>query len=405
MRTIQAHLLVALAFALVVGALAAADSAETQRVAVDKWEIPFLNSVTGVAAGYGALCDFFQKAATEEINAAGGIAGKPLAIQDCDTAMDPTRATSCMKKAVEKSLVIIGPMTSLDTQVTGPIAAKEGVMIIPAAGGVETIQPSRPWAIALMIPNRMRAEFEMDTWTELNPGIKKVVMLGLPTVAQWKVLGELQTQALEKKGVKVVDNIDVAAGAVDVSSIVVRALKSQPDGIVTRLMPADTVRIIAELAKRGFTKKERIHNHQTVDTPELYSMSAEAGNVMDGTYISSFSLESDAPENQKLLAGLRKQKGQANARKLMWCDSFYVSTYLVKDAIEKTGATGDPAKLKEERTKIRDYLNSLKNWDTRVWGGISVLPDGGASVPMYLMQIRNNKPVVVRSSRDWKPRS
>jgi hypothetical protein len=61
----------------------------------------------------------------------------------------------------------------------------------------------------------------------------------------------------------------------------VRTLKSQPDGIVTRLMPADTVRIVGELQKRGFTKKERIHNHQIVDTPELYSMSAEAGNVMD----------------------------------------------------------------------------------------------------------------------------
>ena len=140
MNKVKLCLLVIPILALIVAALPATNSAEAQKVVVDKWEVPFLNPVTGVAAGYGALCDYFQKAATEEINAAGGIAGKPLAIQDCDTAMDPTRATSCMKKAVEKSLVIIGPMTSLDTQVTAPIAAKEGVMTIPAAGGVETLE-------------------------------------------------------------------------------------------------------------------------------------------------------------------------------------------------------------------------------------------------------------------------
>lgn len=386
------------------GLLFAVGSAEAQKVVVDKWEIPFLNAVTGVAAGYGALCDYFQKAATEEINAGGGIAGRPLAVQDCDTGMDPTRATSCMKKALEKSLVILGPMTSLDTQVTVPLAAKEGVMSLPVVGGVETIQPSRPWAIVLMMPNRARAELEMNIWTDLNPDIKKVVMLGLPTVAQWKVLGTLQAEALEKKGIKVLDNIDVAAGAVDVSSIVVRALRSQPDGIVTRLMPADTIRIVTELGKRGFTKKERIHNHQTVDTPELYSMSAEAGNVMDGTYITSFSLESDTPVQQKLLAGLRKQKGQASAQKLMWCDTFYVGTYMIKDAIEKTGVTGDPARLKEERLRIRDYFNSLKDYDTRLWGKVSVLPDGSSTVPIYFMQIKNNRPVLVTSSRDWKPK-
>ena len=46
------------------------------KVVVDQWEIPFLNAWTGPAAGYGILCDYFQKTAVEEINAAGGIAGQ-----------------------------------------------------------------------------------------------------------------------------------------------------------------------------------------------------------------------------------------------------------------------------------------------------------------------------------------
>jgi DNA-binding LacI/PurR family transcriptional regulator len=68
------------------------------------------------------------------------------------------------------------------------------------------------------------------------------------------------------------------------------------------------------------------------------------------------------------------------------------------------GATGDPARLKEERLRIRDYLNALKDYDTRLWGKISVLPDGSSTVPIYFMQIKNNRPVLVTTSRDWKPK-
>jgi branched-chain amino acid transport system substrate-binding protein len=369
--------------------------------AADQWEIPFLNSWTGPGAGYGILCDYFQKEAVSEINAAGGIAGKPLIMQDCDTGMDPTRAASCMKKAIEKSVVILGPMTSLDTQVCAPIAAKEEVMALSVTGGVETIAASRPWAAVVQGSNRKVADFMMNGWVNLNPDMKKVVMLGLPTVAQWKVRGELQKEYLEKRGVKVLDNIDVAAGAVDVASVAIRTLKSEPDGIVLRLMSGDCARVVAELQKRGFKRGERIFIHESADSPELYTMGIEAGNVLENSYVGIFQTECQTPTCQKLLDGLRKQKGQEKATKLMWGDTFYVATYIIKEAIEKTGVKGDPSKLKEERIKIRDYINSMKNFDSRLWGTISAQPDGGFDVPIYLAQIKGGKPVVVYSSRDY----
>ena len=101
----KGRILVLLSAALMVLTPIADRNEASSQVVVDKWEVPFINTWTGVGAGYGVLCDFFQKAAMEEINASGGIAGKPLVMQDLDTAMDPTRAASCMKKAVEKGLV------------------------------------------------------------------------------------------------------------------------------------------------------------------------------------------------------------------------------------------------------------------------------------------------------------
>ena len=274
-------------------------------------------------------------------------------------------------------------------------------MCIPAAAGYETIRDSRPWAVVLMIPNVKRAEFTMNAWVDRNPGIKTVVMLGYPKVAQWAKLGELQKEALEKKGVKVLDNIDVEAGAVDVSSVVIRALKGKADGIVTRLMPADTVRIISQLLKRGFKNKGAIFSHSSADSPELYTMASESGNILDGTYIGVWGTAKESPAYDNLLAKFKGLKGQKKATKTMWGDLFYVATYMVKEAIEKTGATGDPAKLTEERAKIKDYINSMKNFDSRIKGPISALPDGSFTVPAYLGRIENNKAVVVMSSSEY----
>ena len=69
---------------------------------------------------------------------------------------------------------------------------------------------------------------------------------------------QLRKEALAKRGVKTLDVLDVQAGAVDVSSVVVRTLKSKPDGIVLSLMGTDTVRIVQELQNRGFKNRGAI---------------------------------------------------------------------------------------------------------------------------------------------------
>jgi len=374
---------------------------EAAEVKGSQWEIPFINSWTGAAAGYGKLSDFFQKEALKEINAAGGIAGKPVVIEDLDDGMDPTRAASVMKKAAEKSLVIIGPMTSLSSQVGAPIAAQQKVMTIAASTGIEVLQESRPWAVSFLVPNAKRAEFSMNAWLDRNPGAKKVVMMNFPKVAQWKTLVPLRQQALSKRGVETIDAIDVDAGAVDVSSVVVRALKSQPDGIVLSLMPADTVRIVSELEKRGFKNKKAIFSHATIDSPELYSLSAEAGGVMEGTFIETMDQPRTDPTYLKVLGEFRKVKGQENAPKLIWCDHYYIATYLAKAAIEGTGATGDPTKLAEERVKIRDYINSVKDFDSRTRGLLSASPDGTFKSPLFLGVVKNNQLEIVTSSEGY----
>jgi hypothetical protein len=70
--------------------------------------------------------------------------------------------------------------------------------------------------------------------------------------------------------------------------------------------------------------------------------------------------------------------------------------YLIKEAFEAQGITGDPAKLKEERTKIMEYANNKKGFK-----GLKYtydIADGQAmGIPRYLYQIREGKTVLIET--------
>jgi branched-chain amino acid transport system substrate-binding protein len=58
----------------------------------------------------------------------------------------------------------------------------------------------------------------------------------------------------------------------------------------------------------------------------------------------------------------------------------YDGIYMVKEAIEKTGVTGKPADLAQDRIKVRDYLAKLRNFDGIASKGFNSVGDGVKNV-------------------------
>ena len=70
-------------------------------VVVKEWYIPTIHYLTGPMAGIGADRKWLEERLWAEINASGGIAGKPLVSDICDSALDPTKSAACMAKAID----------------------------------------------------------------------------------------------------------------------------------------------------------------------------------------------------------------------------------------------------------------------------------------------------------------
>jgi hypothetical protein len=66
----------------------------------------------------------------------------------------------------------------------------------------------------------------------------------------------------------------------------------------------------------------------------------------------------------------------------------YDELYLIKKCFEDLKITGNPAKLKEERIAIRDYMNNC-SFDS-IFGPVKIV-DGVRQNPTLIFTIENNK--------------
>jgi branched-chain amino acid transport system substrate-binding protein len=71
---------------------------------------------------------------------------------------------------------------------------------------------------------------------------------------------------------------------------------------------------------------------------------------------------------------------------------------MIKEAIEKSGVTGDPKKLKEERKKIADYVRDVKNFQGLLfnWDMSGGVPTNN---PTYLFEIQDGQKKMLKEIR------
>ena len=124
------------------------------QVVVNEWQIPFFNELTGAIASIGEYLNWGAVYATKEINAAGGIAGKPVRIVPVDTALDPQKGSVEMARIVKDSLVSLGPVAEPVIMAAMPIAVENQMMSITATTSYEYAAPYFPWTVSWFPPPR-----------------------------------------------------------------------------------------------------------------------------------------------------------------------------------------------------------------------------------------------------------
>ena len=362
------------------------------RAKVSEWQVPFLDCLTGDLASYGELFNWSAQLAATEINKAGGISGKPIRVVPVDTGSDPQKGAVEMAKAAQSALVVLGPVPEPVILASLPIAVESGMLCFTATTSLEYAQKFFPYAISWFAPTEILS-LVTEAWAKQLTDVKTVVQLVEP-YGPWPAMAKAHDVGLAKAGLTVLPNIEVPSTAVSLDPLVVAALAEKPDAIVFTCSPDKIAKMIKALKARGWTKMDHILIFSSGDTPDLYAI---GGSDLNGVEIYNYiNPNIDTPRwNVFKDAYMKSHNGEIPPS---LSTNYYDAVYMIKEAIEKTGATGDPATLKEERKKIADFCANVKGFQGVMFTW-SMTNDVPTDKPVYIFKIENNQKILVKEVR------
>ena len=378
---------------LVIVMLAAALGFGQAKVVATEWQIPFLNCLTGAIANIGEYLEWGAERAAFEINQAGGIAGKPVKVVGVDTALDPQKGSVEMARIVKDSLVALGPVPEPVIMAAMPIAVESGMMSITATTSLEYAQKFFPWTISWFPPTEERLGLLVGAWGKQFADMKKVVQFVEP-YGPWPGMAAAHAKGLTDAGKTMLAQIEVPTNAVTFGPLVVKALNEQPDGIVFVCNAEKVGKIIKELRNRGWKKMDHLLVFSSADAPELF---ATGGADINGVEIYNYiNPDLDTPRWNAFKTAYAKDHEGTEPPSLS--TNYYDAVYMIKQAIEKTGVTGDPAKLADERKMIADYLANVKGFQGIMftWDMKDGIP---TNKPTFIFKIEGSKKILVKEVR------
>ena len=332
-----------------------------------EWTIPFLNSLTGAIASIGEYLEWGAERAAKEINDAGGIKGKPVKIVGVDTALDPQKGSTEMARLVKDTLVALGPVPEPVIMAAMPIAVENGMPSLTATTSLEYAEKFFPWTVSWFPSTQDRLAPLVAAWAKQFPDMKQVLQF-VENYGPWPGMADAHAAGITGLGIKMLDKVEVPSDAVTFGPLGVKALNEKPDGIVFVCKPASAAKLIKELKSRGWKNMDHLLLFSSADAPDLYTT---GGKDLNGAEIYNYiNPNLDNPRwNAFKQAYADAHKGEQPPS---LSTNYYDAVYMIKDAIEKTGVTGSPSKLKAERKMIADYLQNVKafhgimfDWDMK----------------------------------------
>ena len=329
--------------------------------------------------------------AVAEINAAGGINGMKLRIVKFDTGTDPKQAVVAARKFAhdDGALGIIGPFSSGEAGAAFPIGERLGIVQIPNASSAPGLTKGKSYAFRL-------TEDESKQYNRLLTSMKKKGISARHTEIFYvtderisKIVGVfLMPKLMKNFGMSTGKPIGYSYTSFDLAPQATKAMQSNPDIIAVASVGMHAGKVLKEMRRQGF--KGRMIGSQLFSDPnnvELFGTDAEGTLFASGFWYKlnaetrAFSAKFDVEVKKRGIKRPFPHHVDAQA---------YDIVYLFKQAMEKAGVTGDPAKLKAERTAIRDALNGI------IFSGITGKnvcfdANGDAELPGYIIEIKGNQ--------------
>ncbi|VDC28482.1 transporter substrate-binding domain-containing protein [Pseudogemmobacter humi] len=307
-------------------------------------EIPIglLFSLTGEVAVVERTLHDAALLAIEEINAEGGINGRPLKVHIEDPASDPaTYADRARRLFIRDNCVsVFGSYTSASRQAVLPVVEqRKGLYWYPTL--YEGRECSRNIMYGGAVPNQQQQDFV--PWLVENFG-GRFYLLGNNYVYP-KEENNVCKMLLDQLGGEAVHEEYVPLGHSDFSSVINRIRSTGPSLIFSTLVGDSDVAFARQFHAAGFDSAKMPVASLTRSEVEVAAIGGEAaaGHLSSAPYYMGYS----SPENERFVEAYKSRYGGDQVTHFV-SEAAYFQVYQFKAAIEKL----DPAEITPEA--IRD---------------------------------------------------
>ena len=305
-------------------AVSAAMAASAQPV-----QVIGLVELSGAGATAGTNFNNGVKMAVKEINAAGGLAGKPIEYTAHDTQTNPGTAKALATKAIDQNAyVVIGPVFSGSILVSMAETRRAEVPNIIGGEAAAITQQGNPYVF--------RASF---TQAAAMPKVARYIKdsVKAKTVAVIYVNNDFGkggrdaiVKDLEAQGIKVVADISTDPGQVDFSGPVLKVKQSNADALFIYTNEEESARALRELRKQGYDKP--IIGESTLTNEKVVELAGEAANGV----VAHVGLTSEAP-NPTVQAFVKRYEAEYKTRPDHNAMKGYTGMHAVKAVQDKVG--------------------------------------------------------------------
>lgn len=328
-RTFGTALLAVAAMAALPDRQAAAQGGEPIRIGLS-------TALTGPAAYTGQQDRWGAEMAIKEINASGGVLGRPLQLDVQDNACNPAQAAQSAQRLIaDRVTALMGGLCSSASLAIMPIAKRQSVpflVSISSAGSItdQSGVGGNEWTFRTAQPEPRLAS-ALAKFLAKEGKVKSIAI-----VAEDSDYGRGGANALTESarvaGLTITSSDFTPLGTPDFTSTLTRLRSQRPDAVALYIQGADTANFMRQFASSGL--KARITGRvQFGDFPE----SLVSSGVVDGLVVAiPYDPRVGTPANESFV----KQFTEAfKAAPMQHAFNSYEGTRVMADAISRAGST------------------------------------------------------------------
>src|SRR5512140_1435610 len=270
-------------------------------------KIGMVDPLTGVYAAVANNEVIGAKFAVEQINAKGGVLGRPLELLVEDSANDVGTGVQKTRKLIERDGVqfIIGDVNSGIAQAMAQVTAEKKVLHVVSGGHTDGITGKDCKWNVYRVCNTTRAEANSVSELLFTKYGKKWHFI-TPDYAFGHTLQQAGEANLKKLGGTMTGNELTPLGTTDFSAYLIKARAANPDVLLVLPQGSDMVNCLKQIAQFGIDKQIHVAGLQQ----ELESLEAMPPEARVGIWMFEwYWKQPGVPGVEKFVADIRKMNG------------------------------------------------------------------------------------------------